>query len=459
MFIFHKEARGSGAAEERRPFPAETSAYQAHGAASSTEAPQSCCGDDEARVDEIKKAFAREMPDNFDKVVVYSLRTALACRERARVMIADLLVRLRQDRVLDCPSLVWGFAALICTWQALARTKGHESLARLAEILLTCIRSRCMPEEFLTRLPEGFLTAVLRDGRAKDMQELGKARDRLHHFRRFIEEKKLLESPPHIVVGLLMEQMEQVGLGHELLKQSRNRELVKELRQKGVLTKEDGQWAVLHLLPQLEDAFVDEHLHELANSSFVLRCRMLQVYVFETSAPDAQQRQSETAMMRAQQERQRYEMQIACKELPWLWRIMTCVVVIIIAAMCIAIALVVKGVQKSPSGLAMIDNAKAFNKQRGEVTNQVKTRKHEVQKKKKLLMAMVPARPRMSLVKETSGSSGESVDAPGALRLIHQQMWKGHRTVDLFGQFDTSGDGSIGKSDMRPSDKEGDLSN
>ena len=23
-----------------------------------------------------------------------------------------------QDRVLDCPSLVWGFAALICTWQA-----------------------------------------------------------------------------------------------------------------------------------------------------------------------------------------------------------------------------------------------------------------------------------------------------------------------------------------------------
>lgn len=52
---------------------------------------------------------------------------------------------------------------------------------------------------------------------------------------------------------------------------------------------------------------------------------------------------------------------------------------------------ILEGVQKSSSaGFAMIGSTKALDKQRRELTNQVKTLKQEVQKKKKLLMAMVP---------------------------------------------------------------------
>ncbi|CAL1171743.1 unnamed protein product [Cladocopium goreaui] len=63
-------------------------------------------------------------------------------------------------------------------------------------------------------------------------------------------------------------------------------------------------------------------------------------------------------------------------------------------------------------------------------------------------------RPRTSLVQSKENTSvaadaGVSVDALGALRLIHQQMGKGQRTIDLFRQFDKSGDGSIGKSELR----------
>eukprot|EP00435_Cladocopium_sp_Y103_P053048 s667_g16.t2 len=63
-------------------------------------------------------------------------------------------------------------------------------------------------------------------------------------------------------------------------------------------------------------------------------------------------------------------------------------------------------------------------------------------------------RPRTSLVQSKENTSvaadaGVSVDALGALRLIHQQMGKGQRTIDVFRQFDKSGDGSIGKSELR----------
>lgn len=52
---------------------------------------------------------------------------------------------------------------------------------------------------------------------------------------------------------------------------------------------------------------------------------------------------------------------------------------------------ILEGVQKSGSmGFAMIGSTKALDKQRRELTNQVKALKQEVQKKKKLLMAMVP---------------------------------------------------------------------
>lgn len=52
---------------------------------------------------------------------------------------------------------------------------------------------------------------------------------------------------------------------------------------------------------------------------------------------------------------------------------------------------ILEGVQKSSSlGFAMIGSTKALDKQRRDLTNQVKSLKQEVQKKKKLLMAMVP---------------------------------------------------------------------
>ena len=52
---------------------------------------------------------------------------------------------------------------------------------------------------------------------------------------------------------------------------------------------------------------------------------------------------------------------------------------------------ILEGLQKSgPMGFAMIGNAKALDKQKRELASQVKSLKQEVQKKKKLLMAMVP---------------------------------------------------------------------
>ena len=98
------------------------------------------------------KEFVDQNPGVSDKVVVCTLRTALGCEETQRKMIAHLLLRLWEEQVLDQTSFIRGYATLICSsWQ--------EDELFVAEMLLTCIRCGCIAGQFLSRLPEGFLTA------------------------------------------------------------------------------------------------------------------------------------------------------------------------------------------------------------------------------------------------------------------------------------------------------------
>lgn len=80
---------------------------------------------------------------------------------------------------------------------------------------------------------------------------------------------------------------------------------------------------------------------------------------------------------------------------------------------------ILEGLQKSgPMGFAMIGNAKALDKQKRELASQVKSLKQEVQKKKKLLMAMVPKDNLQDLInagvfpgdQKSSGHEENSVD-------------------------------------------------
>mmetsp|Transcript_49681 Transcript_49681/g.115980 ORF Transcript_49681/g.115980 Transcript_49681/m.115980 type:complete len:824 (-) Transcript_49681:62-2533(-) len=250
------------------------------------------------------KEFAVETPGFFDEVVVCALRTALERSEKQRDMVTDLLTLLYKEQVLDRPSLVRGYAKLICTWQELESGGGGNSAAHLVNMLLQCIRRGCVAEEFLMRLPEGLLAAVLSNG-AKGATELEKVKERLHQFKRVMEDVKLL-GPPLPGVDKASSVLKDQGspCRHEFVKRAlsasldwppplrrRCLALVAQLVEKGVLAKEDVQWGVLHILGQLEDLTLDctntpditaEHIRsllskDLVTNNFVLRCQLLRI--------------------------------------------------------------------------------------------------------------------------------------------------------------------------------------
>jgi len=260
-------------------------------------------GDSAAAVKGFKE-LAAELPGFFDEVVVCALQTALELKEKQRTMVTELLALLHKEGVLDRPALVRGYAKLACTWQKLTAGDGNESSVFLVETLLACIRNGCMSEEFLMRLPEGLLAAVVANG-DEGKKELEKVKEKLHQFKRAIEDAKLLEPPlPGLekASAILKDQAQQCR--HEFVKRALSASLewpppvrrrclvlVEKLVDKGVLSKEDVQWGVIHVLGQLEDLALDcphvpeiaaEHVKSLTSkdlitTNFVRRCQMLRI--------------------------------------------------------------------------------------------------------------------------------------------------------------------------------------
>merc|ERR1719433_350698 len=99
------------------------------------------------------------MADFSDEFVVHALQTALERPIPQRDLIAALLYRLNAEGVLDSGAFNRGFAKILCTWEELALDDGPHAPAALVGLLLGCIRAGCIEEVFLTRLPEGLLSA------------------------------------------------------------------------------------------------------------------------------------------------------------------------------------------------------------------------------------------------------------------------------------------------------------
>lgn len=253
------------------------------------------------------KEFCEEASGFRDEVVVSTLRTALERSTQHQELTAGLLHRLHTDGVLDAPSLLRGFAKLICTWEELVVDQGSRAAVDLVTLLLRCMGNGCIDRSFLTRLSEGLLKASM-EGReeAEEREVLEKAVTKLQTFKRGVEEARILERPPSLFTMPLkvLKELALPECQHEFVKKAlvmalewpptgrgRCLSLLSQLHKKGALTKEDIQWGVIRVLGQVQELTVDspnnpnivaEQLNgliseDLLPSSFIHRCQLLRI--------------------------------------------------------------------------------------------------------------------------------------------------------------------------------------
>lgn len=264
-----------------------------------------------ARVLDDAVSRARELltacPGEADELGVVAVRAALDRDQASQQAVVELFCKLHLESVMNEAAFIRSFEKLFCTWEDIA-IDAPKAPEVLIEILMGCISGGVLRRQFLSKLPENLISAVLSKGQGPWHEALSGIAAEVKEFKH--EATSCLETYfddwKAEAVEVRLKGIGQAMYLHEFVKKAlvmsfsqpdpvEAREVALKLLQHltgaGALSKDDLQWGVTRLLGQLDDLELDcpraadltiEFFtcmvgDELVSSPFLRRCRQLRI--------------------------------------------------------------------------------------------------------------------------------------------------------------------------------------
>ena len=211
-----------------------------------------------------------------DELVAHLIRTSLDfSSDLDRDKIAELITLMRKSGHVSSGQLSRAFEKLFLTWEdiLLDVPSAVEMISRFLELAIV---DGCLPNTFVGRLPESFLTKLNdQDLNSETFPELVSQLKELQAFKKtcysiLIDFFASYGAEPASEIGLRLAKNSSASLRHEFVRRALNMSLDKEdnerelvscllsnLRDSRILAEDDFLWGFSHLLGSLPDLVID----------------------------------------------------------------------------------------------------------------------------------------------------------------------------------------------------------